>query len=181
MKNMKIKTILTLAALALLLTFAVGGTLAYLIAGTDEVENVFTPAQVDTEIKETIENNAKTSITVENVQNDKNIPAYVRVAVVGNWCDASGNIVEPWDGEFSYNMTDWTKEGDYYYYKRVLAVGAETENLLAEGETISGTSTDPSKEGLHLEVTVIQQAVQSEPNNAVKDAWGFVPGSAAAN
>lgn len=176
MKKMTIKTILTLAALALLLTFTVSGTLAYISTSTSDVENVFTPVHVDTEIREVISNNEKTSIKVENIQAADHIPVYVRVHVTGNWCDSKGNIVLPWEGSVSLNTTDWDDGGDgYFYYKKVLPVGSTTANLLAE--SISSDNTAAKYDGLHLEITVAHQSIQSEPTSAVTSAWGFVPGS----
>ena len=155
------KSLLAVILVAILLTFAVSGTIAYLVDKTGEVVNTFAPAQVDTEIVEVIENGAKTSITVSNPKNDMSIPAYVRVAVVGNWCDNEGKIVAPWTPDFAHNGKYWTEHSDgYYYYNQILNVGATTENLLADGATIS--STDADKAGLHLVVTVMQQAIQAE-------------------
>lgn len=169
------KGLLTVILIVVLLASAVSGTIAYLKTGSDMVENTFTPSQVDTEVKETVADGVKTFIGVENPQNDKSIPAYVRVAITGNWCDADGNIVKAWQPGFTYNSTDWEKVAeagqDYYYYKHILNVGGTTQNLLAEGATISGTEGGP--EGCHLVVTVLQQAIQAEGMGAssAKDAF----------
>ncbi len=171
MKKMTLKTILTLAALALLLTFTVSGTLAYISTSTGDVENVFTPVRVDTEIVEAISNNEKTSITVYNKNESDLIPVYVRVHVTGNWCDSEGNIVLPWEGSVKLNTTDWDDGGDgYFYYKKVLPVGETTENLLAEN--ISSVNTATKYDGLHLEITVAHQSIQSTPTSVVDDMWG---------
>lgn len=174
MKNGKLKRILMLAAAALLLTFTVSGTLAYLATSTNDVTNVFTPVKVDTEIVEKIEieNNAKTSIQIENVNASDNIPVYVRAYLVGNWCDEKGRVVLPWNGQFTLNEDYWKecKSDGYYYYKKVLPVGKMTENLLKN--SISATSTDADKAGLHLEITVVHQSIQSTPTSAVESAWG---------
>lgn len=172
MKNGKLKRILMLAAAALLLTFTVSGTLAYLATSTNDVTNVFTPVKVDTEIDEEIVNHAKTSIRIENKNASENIPVYVRAYLVGNWCDENGRVVLPWDGQFTLNEDDWDM-GDsdgYYYYKKVLPVGEKTKNLLKN--SISATSNDADKTGLHLEITVVHQSIQSTPTSAVASAWG---------
>lgn len=164
MKNMKRKTILTLAALALLLTCVVSGTLAYLMTSTDPITNVFTPAKVNTDITEAFNETVKSSVIVENKTDS--IPVYVRVAVVGNWVDAEDNIVGPWNGSFTLGA-DWVKGSDgYYYYTKVVPVGGETTDLLGSDITTS------ANDGLHLEVVVMQQAVQAEPKDAVKELWG---------
>lgn len=167
MKNMKRKTILTLAALALLLTCVVSGTLAYLMTSTESVTNVFTPAKVDTDITEEFNKTVKSSVIVTNAADS--IPVYVRVAVVGNWVDAAGNIVQPWTPDFDLGA-NWIQGSDgYYYYKQVVPVGGKTSDLL--GSDITTKAND----GLHLEVVVMQQAVQAEPKNAVNELWGVDP------
>ena len=169
------KSLLTVILVVILLASAVSGTIAYLMASTGTVENTFTPTQVDTEVAETVSGDAKTFIGVENPQNDKSIPAFVRVAITGNWCDEDGNIVKEWHPGFTHNSTDWDKSTvngqDYYYYKHVLAVGDTTENLLADGVSISSTAGAP--EGCHLVVIVMQQAIQAEGMGATGavDAW----------
>lgn len=158
------KSLTAVILVAVLLTFTVGGTIAYLMDGTEKVVNTFRPAKVDTKIVETIANDAKTSIAVENPKTDESIDAYVRVTVTGNWCDKDGKVVKAWSPAFEYNSGAWDKvqEGDlyYYYYKSILKVGKTTANLLDEGATISMTVDAP--EGCHLEVTVMQQAIQAE-------------------
>lgn len=164
MKNMKIKTILTLAALALLLTFTVSGTLAYLVTNTGEVENVFTPVEIETRIGEEFDKTVKSSVTVTNGADS--IPVYVRVAVVGNWVDDEGNIVEPWTSDFT--VGDGWDDGDdgYYYYTTPVQPGSSTSDLLK-----SNIETE-ANDGLHLEVVVMQQSVQAEPTTAVTELWG---------
>lgn len=171
MKRFPKKPLVLLIGVALLLTFTVSGTVAFLADNTAELTNTFTPVEVDTKIVEEVTAGSKSSIKVENIQADNHIPVYVRVAVVGNWVDASGNIVAPWKLD-SYNSTDWTKGSDgFYYYKRVLNVGSRTENLL------STPITDANKpEGAaDLIVTVVHQSVQAEPASAVTNAWGWTP------
>ena len=161
-----IKSSLLLIAVAALLVAAVGGTVAYLVTNTSPVVNTFTPADVSTEIKETFVNNVKSSITVKN---EGDIPVYVRVALVGNWCkDEDGNtvIVDAYTPSFALG-SNWINVGDgYYYYTTPLGAGGTTSDLL-------GTSiTEPVREdGAHLEITVLQQSIQAEPTTAVVDAW----------
>ncbi|MBR5547719.1 MAG: hypothetical protein IKU70_12175 [Clostridia bacterium] len=175
---------LTIAVLvALLLTFTVSGTIAFLTDKTNPVQNVFTPTKVDTEIAETIVDDAKTSITVYNkLTADGCVDAYVRVAVVGNWCDDNGKIVKPWAlSKDDINQAAWTKIGDYYYYNSILPAGTGdefiyTENLLANGVTIAKSSSETGYENLHLVVTVMQQAVQAEGMlaNSAQEAFGML-------
>lgn len=166
--NRKKLTVLTILV-ALLLAVSVGGTLAYLTDKTAPVENVFSPVDLDTEIRETVTNNVKSVIAVENVKADDHIPAYVRVGVSGNWVDAEGKIVEPWVGQNNLKLNEdyWFKGSDgYYYYKNVLAVGAVTENLIGEAITLSKDAA-----GNKLVVNVIHQSVQTEPKTVVEGIW----------
>ena len=171
MKNRKrrkfIKSSLLLIAVAALLVAAVGGTVAYLVTNTSSVVNTFTPANVHTEIKEEFDGTNKSSIKVEN---KGNIPVYVRVALVGNWCKNEGGntvIVDAYTPNFSLG-NGWIKGNDgYYYYTTPLGAGGTTSDLL-------GTSITESvrADGARLEITVLQQSIQAEPTTAVQNAWG---------
>lgn len=177
MKKLHRKSFVLLIALALLLTCAVSGTAAYLTIGSGPVINTFTPVQVDTKIVETLQQvngvQTKSGIQVLNKDLTTNIPVYVRVAVYGNWVDATGRIIAPWSGLSEYNADMWTKVGNYYYYKDVLEVGATTENLLAAAAPIL---EEGKPDGVQrLEVTVIHQSIQAEPVGAVQDAWEWTP------
>ena len=177
MKKFSKKSLMLLIAVTLLLTCTVSGTVAFLTVGSGPVTNTFTPVQVDTKIVENVQEvngiQTKSSIQVLNKNLSTNIPAYVRVAIYGNWVDAAGRIIAPWSGMSSYNTEHWTKVGNYYYYNGELAVGATTENLLAADAPIR---EENKPEGVHrLEVTVVHQAIQSQPADAVKNAWGWTP------
>lgn len=168
MKRSYRKTLVLLIAAAMLLTMSVGSTAALLQVSSDPVENVFMAVKVDTKINETFTSAGKSSITVENKQADDNMDVYVRAAVVGNWVKG-GKIVEEWTLTDDYiNTTDWDIGGDgFYYYRRVLSVGASTENLLAKTITQATREDDAT-----LEVTVVHQAIQYMPTSAVTQAWG---------
>lgn len=168
MKQFPRKLLVLLTAVALLLTFAVSGTVAYLVVGPQEVENTFTPVQVNTRIVETFEKGSKSSIMVQNGDTAKDIPVYVRVAVVGNWVDAEGKIVGPWSLG-SYNTANWTKSGEFYYYNSILPVGKVTEDLLT-GNGIREADYSDAPEGTHLVVTVVQQAIQAAGMPATVDS-----------
>ena len=67
------KPLTLFVALVLLLTLAVGGSLAWLVSN-DDVTNSMVPGQVPIEIDEVINGTTKTSITI---QNTGNIDAYI--------------------------------------------------------------------------------------------------------
>ncbi len=157
MKKFRGKSIVLLAALAVMMALPISGTMAYLVVGTGELVNTFTPVQVDTVIKETVVKGSKSEIKVENKKLEKNIPVYVRVAVVGNWVNADGQIVAPWTAPAT-PTSDWTKASDgFYYYNSVLQVGAETSVLFSDAITEAGKPSGAD----HLVVTVVHQSIQS--------------------
>ena len=149
-----------LLALALILVCTVGGTVAYLVTHTDPVVNTFTPGEVSCQVEEKFEgNNVKTEAVIKNTGN---VPAYIRVAVVANTIDAQGNIT----GMASLpqvdwlNEANWTKSGDFYYYKGVVQPGDVTADLLKNGIPLTG-----------IQVTILASAIQSMPDAAVEEAW----------
>lgn len=158
------RSLAALIALVLIICVAVGGTIAYIVTQTDKVENKFTPADVEIKIHEVFENNVKSSITVQNVNDAKNVPCYIRVKLVSNMQDKDGNVTgSAAIGDFQPN-DNWFKGNDgCYYYKNVVAVGDATENLLAAGEKIT------LKEGQVVEV--LAEGIQATPETAVTSAW----------
>ena len=130
--------------------------------------NEFTPAAVDVEITETVENNVKSSITIQNVSAERNIPAYIRVSLVANWVDGDSNVLPETVDLSAYVDTsgNWFLGSDgYYYYSQPVAVGGLTDELLE-----SPISLESRDDGRNLEVTVLAQAVQAT-KAAVEDAW----------
>lgn len=120
------KPLTLFVALVLLLTLAVGGSLAWLVSN-DDVTNSMVPGQVPIEIEEDIKDNVKKSITIKNTGN---IDAYIRVAVVANKVDKDGNITVGTAPELKLNTEKWQLLPDgYYYYKGVVAPKASTESL----------------------------------------------------
>lgn len=162
------KPLTLFVALVLLLTLAVGGSLAWLVSN-DDVTNSMEPGKVPIEIVEQIDGTTKTSITIKN---NGNIDAYIRVAVVANKVDKDGNITIGTAPTLNLNTDKWQPLSDgYYYYKGVVAPGASTDSL---GSIIF---TD-------AEVNILAESIQvlggkSGDGNASLDAWGhsFANGS----
>lgn len=159
------RSLAALIALVLIICVAVGGTIAYIVTQTGKVENKFTPADVQIAIEEDFNGAVKSSITVQNVQAEKNVPCYIRVKLVSNMQDADKNVI----GSAAINSfklgDNWFDGGDgCYYYKNVVNVGASTANLLANGEKITLTTGQV--------VEVLAEGIQATPIDAVKAAWG---------
>lgn len=159
------KTALILS-LCLIFALAVGTTFALLKANTEPVTNTFTAAKSGTDIVEELDGNQKKSIVVKNTGT---AVSYVRVKLVMNWVDESGNVsAEPVN--ITPSITDnWFEQGGIYYYKMPVAAKGETTNLLKTPIT-----QDAAPEGYHLEVTVLAESIQAAPSKAVEGAWTAV-------
>ena len=169
------KGLIAAVALVLLLCAAVGGTLAWLTTQTDPVVNTFTPAHVTCRVDEAFSNGSKKNVKIENTSD---IDAYIRAAIVVNWADASGNVsAKPvTDDDYTMNLnlnsSGWVKGTDgYYYYTSPVAPGGTTVNLIDKCEPVDGKA--PS--GYKLQVTILAEAIQSTPSDAVTEAWGVAP------
>lgn len=173
------KTVAVMAAVALLLVLAVGGTVAYIATMVDPINNQFLPAKVSCAVSD----GEPTAIRVENTGD---IPAYIRAAIVVNWVDGEGNVygIAP---SYTLEINDqyWKMqtiqasehiEEKYFYYKSPVAVRASTEALISK-LTVSGEA--PS-EAYKLRVEVVAEAIQadgvdSNDKTAAESAWGVNP------
>ena len=166
-----------LAAVIVLLAGAVGGTWAFLVARSEPVQNNFTYAHVSCTINEKFENDVKSDVTI---QNTGDIPAYIRARIVVTWKDANGNVsavpVKNTDYTITFNETDWKQQGDYWYCKTAVDAGGETPVLIIKCEKKGNAPKD-----YDLSVEILADAIQSEPTNAVTEAWGNTPIAASGN
>lgn len=164
----------TLGLLALVLCCAVGGTLAWLIDATNPLTNTFTPAQVECEVEEQFDNNTKTNVSVQNPADEKNVTAYIRVALVPTWEDENGNAVAKpaslGDLTLSLNPTDWVKIDSYYYCKTPVEPGSSTPVLV-------NSATVKTVNGYSMNLQILAEAVQAEPASAVESVWPVSVGS----
>lgn len=164
------KAAVLLTAAVLLIGTVVGSTVAYLIAQTDAVENTFEYAKVSCEVKEDFNGNTKENVQITNTGSTD---AYIRATYVVNWLDAQGHIIASVPESYSYTLTEnpdnkWTKSTDgYFYYLTPVAPGDSTP-----GSLLTCTVTRPENPEYRLSVEILADAIQSEPANAVKEAWG---------
>lgn len=152
------KAILLSVLTIILAVAAIGATLAFIIVQTTPIENTFPPPNLSINI---IEGN--------NIQNDGDVPVYVRAAVVVNWVDGEGAILseQPTAGDYTLTIADgWVKGADgFYYHTAPLASQAQ--------ETLITTATqNTTKAGYTLRVQVLASAIQTTPTNAVVESWG---------
>ena len=171
------RTAILLIAIILLISTAVGTTVAFLTAKTEPVVNTFEYAKVSCEVTETFDMNAGRCVQVRNTGT---IDAYIRATYVVNWVDALENIVASDPEGYSYSLTEnpdskWTKIGDYYYY---LTPVAPNDSTL--GSLLTCTATYPDNPEYTLSVEILAEAIQSTPESAVADAWGVTVSSKSA-
>lgn len=177
MKKFNKKSLVLLIAVALLLTISVSGTVAYLVAGTDELVNTFKPSKVEITVDDKIEDGTKKDVTIYN---SSNIPVYIRVAIVGNWVtnQEPHTIVGGWNDYDAIMLRDgWKYMSDGYFYYQHAVQPSTTELVMFDLYKPDDSIIPP---GAHLEMTIIAQAIQTEPAQVLTDAhWGWNPSSSA--
>ncbi len=157
-------------SLCLIFALAVGTTFALLKANTAPVTNTFKAAESGTHVDVEDSGNEKTGIFVKN---EGTATSYVRVKLVMNWVDKSGNVsAEPVNITVRYDTTNWFEQDGIYYYRTPVGPNMTTDNLLQKDKHITEPTGKP--EGYHLEVTVLAESIQAAPSTAVEGAWTAV-------
>lgn len=158
-----------LVSSVLLLTAGVGAVYAFLSAASESHTDTLAPAVTknpDVSISETVTlppGKATAAVTVP----DAGYPVYVRAVVVVNWIKDGQICATPVDASYGVTAQNWTKNGDFYYYKTAV-------NQL--NDEIEVTYTE--KPGYGVQVQVICQTIQAVgtedegSDTAVFDAWG---------
>lgn len=158
------KVFSVLLSIALLLTLAVGGTLAYIVTKSAMAQNQFVAGYVTSSVNDN-----------ETVTNTGNVDAFIRAAVVVNWMDNDGNVygIKP-----SYTVainSGWAKIGDFYYYTSAVASGGTTATAPV---TITVADNAPSN-AYSLSVEIVAEAIQADGDTdsgnipAYQNAWGI--------
>ncbi|MBQ0037954.1 MAG: hypothetical protein KBS74_04710 [Clostridiales bacterium] len=153
--------------LAVLLVAAVGTTIAYINHSSNQVKNDFSPSEITCQIDEKVDGGVKSSVKVKNTGKTA---AYIRAAVIANTVDDEGNINGAADVSGYLCGDGWVKSGDYYYYTIPVAPNEGTGELLTESINLEG-----------IQVTILAEAIQSQPASAAQDAWGVSPASLSSN
>lgn len=156
------KKLIALCAALVLVIGTVGATIAWLTAQTNPVINTFDPSQVSCAVDENFDSESGLKENVR-IQNTSDIPAYIRVRLVSY--HKEGDTIVGGAGELpqdkDLNLTGWVRIGAYYYCKVPVAANDFTPELIESYQL---------KEGQVLEV--LAEAIQSEPSDAVTEAWG---------
>ena len=165
------KALIVAALAVVILTAAVGGTMAWLSTKTQDLTNTFEPAKVTCAVKEDFKDGDTIKKNVR-IQNTGTTDAYIRAMIVANWCTADSKVVKTATPTYEgLPGSDWVKHTDgFYYYTKPVAPDQTTSMLFTKCE--QGTVPEGAD---HLEVNIICQAVQSTPTAAVVDAWGVDP------
>lgn len=169
------RTAVLLVAIILLISTAVGATVAFLTTKTEPVKNTFEYAKVSCEVTEWDDMYARRCVQVRNTGT---IDAYIRATYVVNWVDASGRIAASDPAGYSYTLTEnpdrsWIKgEDGYFYYLTPVAPNHSTP-----GSLLTCTATYPDNPEYTLSVEILAEAIQSTPESAVADAWGVTVSS----
>ena len=158
------KPLTLFVALVLLLTLAVGGSLAWLVSN-DDVTNSMEPGKVPIQINETVSNNTKSSVTVTN---NGNIQAFIRVAIIANAVDKNGDIIVGPAPTYTVDSRKWTQIGDYYYYNGIVEPSGTTAPLFTGDVSFAGG-----------EINILAESIQvlgglTSDGSASVDAWGVV-------
>lgn len=168
------KTATLLVAIVLLLGVAVGTTVAYLIDRTTPIENKFEYAKTDVTVTEDFDGKTKSNVQVKN---NSNIPVYIRATYVANWVDAAGNIVTPDPDEYDYQLNEnpektWVQGKDGYFY---YPTPVQPKDLTGGSLLTCTVTKQPANPEYTLNVEILATAIQSEPKDAIKNAWGVEP------
>lgn len=144
---------------------------AYMFKQTNTVQMPLEPARVTCAVDETFDGTNKTKIAVKNTGN---IDAYLRVRLVSYWVNEDGEIMPEESQMPAYKVSSgWIKLGDHtYYYKDPIAPNAQTPNLLLVEEGKSPMQLTTSPDGYQQVVVVFAEAIQANPHDAIKEAWG---------
>lgn len=156
-------------SVVLLLGVAIGGTIAWLSTKTTSVTNTFTPAKVTCDVTENFDENTGVKTNV-NVTNTGNIAVYIRVKLVTYRTNDAGQHIGGTATLPEFTPSEnWVKHGEYYYYTLPVAPGKEPAANLANRMTLEKSYKDA--DGGKQALDVMAEAIQSEPEKAVGEAW----------
>lgn len=179
---MKKKIILTIATV-LLLTVAVGTTVAYLVTSTNPVVNTFNPSHVTTAVVE----NSGTPVTADNVdtgtskdnvqiKNTGDTEAYIRAAVVVTWKNSNGNVYGKTplstDYTISFNSDAWIQGSDgYWYHKAPVAADTLTSVLIISATQNVAGPVGSDGTTYNLSIEIVASGIQSTPASVFNTQW----------
>ena len=176
------RKILALAsAVCMVAILAIGGTLAY-FTDKDDATNTFTVGNVDITLTEPNWEGSGSQDAPEvypgeplakdpTVTNDGANPCFVRIKVEGLDCLGNAGMITYRTDYVTDKLGDnWVKHTDgYFYYNKVLAVGAKTEALF--DQIVIPTGLENGDAETEFNVVVKAEAVQAQ---GAKASWSAV-------
>lgn len=174
-KSLIIAVSSTLAAVLM-----IGGTVAYFIAEPVKLVNTFTKGTISCEIIEKFDKNAKENVRVHNTGSAE---AFIRVRLVPSWENDNGEAVVKSasldDLDIKWNAskdTDWIdgKDGYFYFKTKVSPDDHDDENFNDCTLVLIDKATVKDANGLHMNLSVLAEAIQCNPKEAVSSSWGKV-------
>lgn len=193
---MKKKAIVAVVALALVLCFAIGGTLAWLKTETTPVVNTFTYGDINIDLSESENLNLKMipgnditkdpKVTVKagseacwlfvKVEESDNFDNFMTYAIADGWklydTTTTGSDIQ----------TDNTTDDTYVIYREVAATTADTDFAVLANDSVSVKDTvtkDMLKDGVFVAPTLsfTAYAVQRDTNiTTAAQAWNIAMG-----
>ena len=166
------KALVIVVACLCIAACAAGGIWAYLADQTAPVANTFVPAKVTCAVEETFAGGVKSNVTVRNTGN---VDAYIRATAVVTFVAEDGKVlatapVEGVDYTVTWADSGWTKGSDgYWYHADPVAPNGLTANLIQTAAAVSAPA------GYRLNIQIVATAIQSDPADAVQEAWGIAP------
>ena len=165
------KSTVLLVSVVLMITLAVGGTVAFLVAQSISYKNTFVPGDITTEVVETLEGNVKSNVMIKNTGT---ADAYIRAFVSVTWQDESGNVygkapVIGTDYNISYDLANgWQLGSDgFYYWTKAVSTQASTGVLIKTCSPVEGKAPD----GYELTVEILGSGIQTLPTHVVTTEW----------
>lgn len=161
---MKKYIIICTSAILLLFIFITGQSKAF-FSHSAEIENKIVVGFNDNKIVENFDEvedwQPNTTYTKEvQVTNTGNVDCYVRALVVAS--------DDTYVKQLNFDFTNWTKNGDYYYYNLILEPNQSTTQLLKSVTTKSTTEKEP------FDVYVYVETVQCEGYSSAIDAFSKI-------
>ena len=173
-RRSKARIILLLCCIAVAGLLGVQGTISWLTTKTKSVQNTFTPAAVSCEVTESFNGTTKSNV---NVLNTGDTDAYIRVKLVSYRVNDQNQRIGGQATIPSFTPGEgWLLGSDgFYYYMNLVAPRQSPQNPLIQSINLTGSYNDA--DGGKQVIEVLAEAIQSEPAQAVKDAWPQMPSS----
>lgn len=158
-----------LLSVILVVTIAVGGTVAYLVTQDKPITNTFTPSHVTCRVYENFDGKTKTNV---NVTNTGDTEAYIRVKLVTYRVNQDGQHIGGTATIPPFTPgTHWVKHNDgYYYYTLPVKPDERPAAVLISSITLKDSYTDA--DGGKQVIEVMAEAIQSAPAEAIGQSWG---------